>query len=431
MEEAGRHIVKGNRKRIIILFFGLMVAFTTSCSSVPDVQEESTKEESWKGYETKEVGDFEVRISKDRVAISKYLGTSKEVEIPSQIEGMPVTRIWGIAFSDNLKLEKVIVPEGVTKIGEVAFGSCENLKEVYLPASLMKVGRGAFWNCSSLERIEIAKKNPYLKFKNRALYSKDLKTIYFLVPEEGQTYFKIPNGVEKINEGAFWGCDELVDIILPESIVDIGEEAFDGCESLEEISIPMTVIHIGAGAFHDCYAIKTFNLPKENPQYMIEDGVIFSKDKTLLHTSLSINTKNSYRIPDSVKKIEAYAFSNCNTLKSIVINEGVEEIGEGAFEECRLLKSISIPPKVTEIKEDTFAGCWSLEAVDIPDGVVSIGMWAFARCESLEYIMIPDSVVEIGKWAFGSYSEELVLGVGKDSEALHFAIENNIKTEIR
>lgn len=424
-----------NIKQIVILFLVLLTAFTTSCSkaqgNVPDVQEEQQKEESWKGNEKKNIGEFEVRISKNRVAISQYLGSSKEVEIPSQIDGMPVTRIWDTAFQDNLELEKVVVPEGVTRIGEVVFANCENLKEVYLPASLMQVNKGAFWNCNSLEKIEIDQGNVYLMFKDGALYSKDLKEIYLLIPEKGKTHFEIPDSVERIGDSAFWQCNELINIKLPEGIVEIGENAFDGCESLEEISIPKGVLHIGEGAFNECYSIRTFNLPEENLQYMVENGVLFSKDKSLLHTYLYMNTENNYRIPDSVKKIGAYAFSHCSMLKDIVIPKDTEEIGVSAFEDCKLLKSISIPSKVTEIKDDTFSGCCALETVEIPDSVVSIGSFAFSMCDSLGYIVVPDSVVNIGRWAFSSDSEEMVLEVGEDSAAYHFANENEIKVEIR
>lgn len=421
--------------KTIAICLVLAAAITTSCgtaqSSEPDEKEEIKKEASWKGHEEKQIGDFEVWFSENRAAIFRYLGNSKEVEIPAQIEGMPVTRICDIAFRDNLELEKVVVPEGITRIGEVAFGNCENLKEVSMPASLMEIKRGAFWGCSSLENVNISKKNPYLILKDQALYSKDLKTLYFILPEEGRTHFEIHDGVEVIGDSAFWDGEELVGITVSQSIIEIEDDAFAYCESLEEISIPKSVAHIGVGAFKKCYRLKKFDLSGDNPAYMLENGVLFNKDRTLLHTYLYRNTENSYTVPESVKQIEASAFSDCSMLKSIILPQGLEEIGEGAFAGCSLLKSISIPPRITDIKDDAFSNCRSLTSVDLPDSVRSIGNMAFFSCGSLEYVSVPDSVVSIGRNAFYDYGESLTLEAGTNSEALRYANENKIKVKIR
>ena len=44
--------------------------------------------------------------------------------------------------------------------------------------------------------------------------------------------------VTVIKEEAFYGCDELSEVFIPESVVEIGSSAFRQCESLKSIEIP-------------------------------------------------------------------------------------------------------------------------------------------------------------------------------------------------
>lgn len=65
----------------------------------------------------------------------------------------------------------------------------------------------------------------------------------------------------------------------------------------------------------------------------------------------------SITIPDSVTKIENYAFGHCTNLTSITIPDSVISIGKCAFWACSSLQSITIPNSVTTIEENTFAHC--------------------------------------------------------------------------
>ena len=105
-------------------------------------------------------------------------------------------------------------------------------------------------------------------------------------------------------------------------------------------------------------------------------------------------------IPNSVTKIEAYAFSCCNLLENIIIPNSVTEISEGTFSNCGALVSIIIPNSVTYIGRQAFDWCFSLSNINIPDTVKKIDDNAFANCQSLENIIIPNSVTEIGEGAF-------------------------------
>lgn len=82
--------------------------------------------------------------------------------------------------------------------------------------------------------------------------------------------------------------------------------------------------------------------------------------------------KNPYAktfiIPDSVTKINFYAFNDCKSLKEITIPKSVTEIGNGAFYGCTNLKEIIFqnPPSLNQMKlgENAFSGC-DLENINI------------------------------------------------------------------
>lgn len=106
------------------------------------------------------------------------------------------------------------------------------------------------------------------------------------------------------------------------------------------------------------------------------------------------------QIPENIKSIGDYAFSNCRSLTSITIPNSVKNIRYRTFSDCTNLTSITIPNSVTSIGSSVFSNCSSLTSIEIPDSVTSIGSHAFNDCSSLTGIAIPSSVTSIGWGAF-------------------------------
>ena len=154
-------------------------------------------------------------------------------------------------------------------------------------------------------------------------------------------------GVTTIGEDAFYNCDRLTSITIPDSVTTIGDYAFARCYSLTSVTIPDSVTTIGEYTFSSCDSL------------------------------------TSITIPDSVTTIGEKAFSDCFSLTSVTIGDSVTTIGDWAFAHCTSLTSVTIGDSVTTIGEYTFAGCDSLTSVTIPDSVMTIGEYAFAYCSSL------------------------------------------------
>ena len=99
--------------------------------------------------------EFKYIVTDKGVKIKEYIGKDKEVVIPSEIDGMPVTSIGGCSFSSNKFVESVTIPDSVTEIGSWAFSGCTALASITLPDCLTEIGGWAFRNCTKLTTVTI------------------------------------------------------------------------------------------------------------------------------------------------------------------------------------------------------------------------------------------------------------------------------------
>ena len=209
---------------------------------------------------------------------------------------------------------------------------------------------------------------------------------HIVVPD---TYGDYP--VVAIGERAFYNCETLISITIPDSVTTIGYSAFESCSSLTSVTIPNSITAIGASAFESCPTLKdvyitdvaawcniSFDNYYANPLYYAKNLYLDGE----LITELVI--------PDSVTTIGSYAFSNCDSLTSVTIPDSVTTIGSYAFYGCTSLTGVTIPDSVTCIGNAAFAFCTSLTNVTIPDSVTCIGNAAFSGCNSLTSVIFED-----------------------------------------
>ncbi len=214
----------------------------------------------------------------------------------------------------------------------------------------------------------------------------NLETVYMYDDYEFNEMSPVPAGVKHIHVVDRSGTVVAEDAI-PDGITKIPDNCFNGCEKMEKLTLPEGLKVIGSYAFNHCYALKDINIP--NSVTDIGD-----------HAFYWCNTLSSIAIPNGVTTIAAYTFSECYRLVSVTIPNSVTSIGEYAFDNCNALKSITIPSGVTTIAKCTFSGCRHLESVTIPNSVTTIDQDAFGWCSVLTSITIPTSVTSIGIEAF-------------------------------
>ena len=228
----------------------------------------------------------------------------------------------------------------------------------------------------------------------------------------GLTSVILPNSVIVIKKGAFYGCSNLNNINIPDGVQEIGFDAFCLCTSLRTVTIPESVTFIDNGAFVACLSMEQFN-----GKFASEDGRCLIIDGTL--NAFAPAGITEYTISDDVTKIGHAVFLVCDNLQSITIPDSVTEIDNWAFQSCTSLTSIAIPDSVTTIGYCAFYGCSSLTSVTLGKGIETVGGYAFSGCGNLNAVHITD----LSAWCRIDFTN-------KDSNPLTFARNLYLNSEL-
>ena len=413
----------------------------------------------------------------------------KSVSIGSGVEA-----INRYAFNGCDALTSITIPNSVKELGEGAFISCSSLASVNIGSGVENMGSVLFEKNIALTTIKVASDNPVYDSRSNcnAIIETATNTLLFgckgtSIPDgvtsiaesafeySGITSVTIPNSVTTIGSMAFWGCKDLTSVSLGNSLIKIGEEAFEDCTALKSITIPNSVTNVSKRAFHNCESMTSLSIgsslsyiadqaflgcsgltsikvasgnttfdSRNNCNAIIKTAtntlILGCASSTIPNTVTTIGEEafkyskiSSIIIPNSVTKIERYAFQHCTELKSIAIPNSVTTIGNYAFDGCSSMTSVSIGKGTTSISTyGPFEGCplssltvdpenpvydsrdncnaliqtatntllFGFKSTIIPNTVTTIANSAFQHCVDLTAITIPNSVTTIGRWAF-------------------------------
>ena len=332
-----------------------------------------------------------------------------------------VKKISSYAFADCNKVTEVYIGDEITEIGDYAFSGCSSLEKITFVGTIAKwkeiqigvgndilnsvqivcadgiineeesgatvispivasgkSGDNITWKLRQNGTLQIdgmgsMKNYDYYPAPWRYDYSRDTYR------SQKVKMVIIGMGVTSIGRDAFYGCENMISIFMPEGISIIGDGAFSGCSSLIDVYIPESTRSIGGAAFKGCESLTKIRIPEGI--YWLEET--FSGCSSLMEIEL----------PNSMLDIGEYTFKNCKSLQKIKLPLKVRSIGRAAFSGCENLLSIELPDKgeyasgVRIIEESAFAECGNLNSITIPQTVDYIYSRAFANCMSLKRII--------------------------------------------
>ena len=266
-------------------------------------------------------------------------------------------------YKNRNEIKNIVVSGNITYIGNYAFYNCNKAENISLSSNITSIGDYAFSDCS------------------------------------GITSISLPSGVRLIGEKAFASCSDLDNFTIPDSVTSIGTQAFYGCYTLTSIRIPSRVEAIGDGAFADCRKLKEISVDTNNRNFLSDNGILFSKDRSSILSYPIEKDDSRYEIPNGTKYIRGYAFYNSD-LADILIPDSVTFIGDHAFSRCLKLTAMDVPDSVTAIGAWAFCECQRIKKITLPAGISSIEEYTFGLCLNLVNITVPRKVTTIDKRAF-------------------------------
>ena len=140
------------------------------------------------------------------------------------------------AFS-NCGLQNFTVPSNVQTIEREAFNNCQALTVVNVSEKTTSISPEAFKSCSNLTAINVSKKNTEYSSVDGYLLSKNKETLKIFPPGKANEHFTLlPPSITAIGDYAFYNCQELKNVTIPNLVTSIGKRAFGGCSNLNTIT---------------------------------------------------------------------------------------------------------------------------------------------------------------------------------------------------
>ena len=272
--------------------------------------------------------------------VFSYCESLRNVNLPESLQ-----IIDAVAFRGCTLLSKINLPENLQTIGMYAFYDCISLSAVDLPQGVKTIGEKAFFNCSlegvsshsfvppaisedSFDSITYARVSLSVPVGAEDAYrqASGWSNFYRYMAIDGIAYTRN----EETRTAAVVDADLNITAASIHATVNmdgynypvtaIGDNAFFGCDILETVVIPEGVVVIGESAFHDCTLLANITLPS------------------------------------TLCEIGEYAFSGC-AFESIAVPEGVGCISNGVFSGCWLLRDVTLPATLQEVGSGAFSGC--------------------------------------------------------------------------
>ena len=312
-----------------------------------------------------------------------------------------ITEIPDYCFDNCAKLYDVLLSHNVSKIGNYAFNNCTAIKEIVLPLLLQSIGDYAFYNTSLSklvipDKVETIGSYAFAQASSKSTlrsveFGKILKSLgkYAFRHNTGLTSVEVPNSVQTISDGVFYGCTSLVSITLP--FVGYSRTSASGYTSAFGYIFGYTTSGSSTYGYHQYsgYDYYNFYVPNSLKTVTITDatqipaGAFYYEDYI---TKINLN--------DKVATVGNQAFYKVPWYENLK-NE-FEIVGDNLLIKYNgTSKTLNIPERVKHLGANVFKGHTEITSVTLPENLLSMGYQAFSGCSGLSEMTIPKSVIRI------------------------------------
>lgn len=309
----------------------------------------------------------------EKIGTSAFADTSlKQLDIPAS-----VTDIGENAFLFCGELESLTLHDGLKEIGGGAFFGHKKLKQLSFPASLQEIGELAF--CAELQ-IDFTDYFDMLLAK----YA-DAPTPRTAYGDTMLTDVAFREGITDICKGAFFGCDHLKDVKLPESACSVEASAF----------APFNIL--------DVFELLTSDEAVNERKWYITRGVLHcAANITPAEDSVPFDFNEDATeliIPEGVRVIAPSAFYDCENLRSVHISGSVKTVCPEAFSLCFKLEQLQLCEGIERLCDSAFHGT-GLKEVILPESMKCVEARAFSLCFHLEHVTAQGRGIDLNRYAF-------------------------------
>ena len=253
------------------------------------------------------------------------------------------------------------LPRGITDIGQYAYADCRNLTVIEIGGNVNNIGRCAFYGCSGLTDVIVG--DGVKSIGDKAFGNCD-----------GIRRVSVGSGTESIGANAFYMCFALEEAVLGANIKSIGMAAFAYCWGLTRIEIPMSVQIVGHDIFDNCANLTIYCEAASKPDGWQYD---WSSGKSVVwDCGTNDKDENGYAfvtvgdVVYGVKNGTACVFA-CRTtaVGKVVIADKVQyggdecsvtDIVKYAFYNCKLVTEAHLPNSLLKIERYAFCACDNL-----------------------------------------------------------------------
>jgi len=145
--------------------------------------------------------------------------------------------------------------------------------------------------------------------------------------------------------------------------------------------------------------LQSVTVASDNAYLLAENGVIFTKDKTVLLWYPKGKQGASYTVPASVTKLEWNSFRDIDALTSVTLPDGLKTIDSYVFYRCPNLAALNLPSSLESIGFASLSGI-KVSSMVVPENITALNGYFLARCPELTSVELPSTLTQIPPYAF-------------------------------